>query len=328
MKDTMLPSLISGLLCFVFLLLPLPRAAGKEPVEAPPATEAASERTEPPTEAPTEPQPPFDSATDITLRTQEGELLTLPLDKYLTGVLLAEMPSDFPAAALQAQAIAARTFTLQKISMRKHTDADVCADSACCQGWRSPEGEDCAALEAAVQSTDGLVVTYHDALIDATFFSCDGGRTESALAVWGSDIAYLQSVDSLQSSDSRSYAEEKRFEEAELLELLRAAYPSLELGEAPWFQNLTYTDGGGLATAEVGGVTLTGPELRRLLGLRSTDMTITQQDGSVLISTNGFGHRVGLSQYGAKAMAEAGSDFAEILTHYYRNTALRRLVRG
>ena len=110
--------------------------------------------------------------------------------------------------------------------------------------------------------------------------------------------------------------------------MLRAAYPSLELGDAPWFQNLIYTDGGGLATAEVGGVTLAGSELRRLLGLRSTDMTITQQDGSVLISTNGFGHRVGLSQYGAKAMAEAGSDFVEILTHYYQNTTLRRLVRS
>lgn len=326
MKDSVVPSLISGLLCLLFLLSPLPRAAGAEEKQnetGPAAAPTPSAPAEP--AAPEEALPPFDAATDITLRTPDGTR-TLPLDEYLTGVLLAEMPADFPAAALEAQAIAARTFTLQKISARKHPDADICADSACCQGWRDPEGADCTVFSAAVQSTDGLVVTYDGALIDATFFSCDGGRTESALAVWGSDVAYLQAVDSPESDDSRRYAEEKHFTEQELLELLRAAYPSLEPGAAPWFTGLTYTDGGGLATAEIGGVTLTGPELRRLLGLRSTDMEITQDADGVTIRTQGFGHRVGLSQYGAKAMAEQGCGFEEILTHYYRGTALRRLV--
>ena len=322
MKDSIFPSLISGLLCLVFLVVPLPRAAGADAVEATiAATEAPSESA-----PPEEPLPPFDAATEITLRTADG-LRTLPLDKYLVGVLLAEMPADFPPAALEAQAIAARTFTLQKINARKHSDADICSDSACCQGWLDPEGTNCGALELAVRDTDGLVVTYDDALIDATFFSCDGGRTESALAVWGSNVAYLQAVDSPESDDSRRYAEEKQFSEQELLDLLRAAHPEIAPGDVPWFRDLTYTDGGGLATATIGGVTLTGPELRRLLGLRSTDMEIAQGSGAVTIRTQGFGHRVGLSQYGAKAMAEEGSDFVEILTHYYQGTSIRRLVK-
>ena len=322
MKDSVFPSLISGLLCLVFLVVPLPRAAGADAVEATiAATEAPSESA-----PPEEPLPPFDAATEITLRTADG-LRTLPLDKYLVGVLLAEMPADFPPAALEAQAIAARTFTLQKLNTRKHSDADICSDSACCQGWLDPEGTNCGALELAVRDTDGLVVTYDDALIDATFFSCDGGRTESALAVWGSNVAYLQAVDSPESDDSRRYAEEKQFSEQELLDLLRAAHPEIAPGDAPWFRDLTYTDGGGLATATIGGVTLTGPELRRLLGLRSTDMEIAQGSGVVTIRTQGFGHRVGLSQYGAKAMAEEGSDFVEILTHYYQGTSIRRLVK-
>ena len=322
MKDSVFPSLISGLLCLVFLVVPLPRAAGADAVEATiAATEAPSESA-----PPEEPLPPFDAATEITLRTADG-LRTLPLDKYLVGVLLAEMPADFPPAALEAQAIAARTFTLQKLNARKHSDADICSDSACCQGWLDPEGTNCGALELAVRDTDGLVVTYDDALIDATFFSCDGGRTESALAVWGSNVAYLQAVDSPESDDSRRYAEEKQFSEQELLDLLRAAHPEIAPGDVPWFRDLTYTDGGGLATATIGGVTLTGPELRRLLGLRSTDMEIAQGSGAVTIRTQGFGHRVGLSQYGAKAMAEEGSDFVEILTHYYQGTSIRRLVK-
>lgn len=321
MKDSIFPSLISGLLCLVFLVVPLPRAAGADAVEATiAATEAPSESA-----PPEEPLPPFDAATEITLRTADG-LRTLPLDKYLVGVLLAEMPADFPPAALEAQAIAARTFTLQKLNARKHSDADICSDSTCCQGWLDPEGTNCGALELAVRDTDGLVVTYDDALIDATFFSCDGGRTESALAVWGSNVAYLQAVDSPESDDSRRYAEEKQFSEQELLDLLRAAHPEIAPGDVPWFRDLTYTDGGGLATATIGGVTLTGPELRRLLGLRSTDMEIAQGSGAVTIRTQGFGHRVGLSQYGAEAMAQAGRRFDEILLHYYQGTEIRRLT--
>lgn len=329
MKDSLLPSLISGALCLVFLLLPLPSVYGTDAVAAPtvPAAEQPTEAAAELPSAPPEDTPaPFDAATEIALRTSSG-VQRLSLDKYLIGVLLAEMPADFPPAALQAQAIAARTFTLQKINARKHPDADICADSACCQGWLDPSGSDCSAPESAVQSTDGLVVTYDGTLIDATFFSCDGGRTESALAVWGSDVAYLQAVDSPQSEDSRRYAEERVFTEQELLELLRSAYPDLTPDAVPWFSDLTYTDGGGLAAATVGGVRLSGTELRRLLGLRSTDMEISQSDGHITVSTQGFGHRVGLSQYGAKAMAEAGSDFEEILTHYYQGTAIRRLVR-
>lgn len=317
MKYSKLFAPLAGLLCTVFLLMPLPSATDAPPSEdAAPSTEATQ----------AEELPAFDTETELTLLTAEGTR-TLTLDRYLVGVLLAEMPSDFPAEALAAQAIAARTFALKKAAAHKHPDADVCAESACCQGWTDPSDGDYPTLYAAVRQTDGLVVTYEDELIDATFFSCDGGRTESALAVWGSDIAYLRSVDSPQSADALRYDEEKIFTEDELLAALRAEYPTLSPQDRPWFTDISRTEGGGVDSVTVDGVAIGGTTLRRLLGLRSTDFEITQSDGRVTFSTRGFGHRVGLSQYGAKAMAESGSIFSEILTHYYPTTEIRSLHR-
>ena len=136
----------------------------------------------------------------------DGTVEQKPLDDYLAGVILAEMPASFEEEALKAQAVVSRTYTLRQTARKKHADADICTDPSCCQGWISYEdycaktgddGPDCAQAAAqAVKATDGLVLVYDGALIDATFFSCSGGRTETAVEVWGSDVPYLQSVES------------------------------------------------------------------------------------------------------------------------------------
>lgn len=310
------------LLCFLALLLPYrSRAAALEETGAATAeVSAAAAETAPIEECANS----FDE--DVVLRVKNGEAVQeMTLHEYLVGVLAAEMPSDFPTEALMAQAIASRTFALRKAEAGKHEEADVCTDSACCQGWRAGETE--AAFERAVSQTDGLVVTYQDALIDATFFSCDGGSTEAAAAVWGSDIPYLQAVESPTVEAAPRYSETVEFSAEEFAATLQGAYPELHLTGVPsqWFGEITYTDGGGIDTIEIGGVPVRGTVLRSLLHLRSTDMELEVLADAVRITTRGFGHRVGLSQYGAKAMAEAGSSFEEILTHYYQDCALREL---
>ena len=270
-----------------------------------------------------------DSSYTLLVKTPEG-IAELNLTAYLQGVLLAEMPADFPAEALKAQAIAARTFALRKADAAKHPDAHVCSESSCCQGWLPPEHCDEVTqqrLSAAVAATDGLVLTYEGRLIDATFFSCSGGRTEQAAAVWGTDIPYLQAVDSPGEETAPVYEELQTFPAAEFQSRLLQSYPLAVLSSSPegWITQVHYTPGGGIDRLSIGGIELRGTELRRLFGLRSTRLQISVSEDAVSFRSYGYGHRVGLSQYGARAMAEDGKSCEEILLYYYRGTELRKL---
>ena len=272
---------------------------------------------------------PFDEAVTLRVLTEDG-VEELTLREYLVGVLLAEMPADFPTEALKAQAIASRTFALRQAQAKKHEGADICTDPACCQGYltEAPE-EDLSRLTEAVEATDGLVMTYADGLIDATFFSCSGGRTEDAAAVWGGDIPYLHSVESPGEEDAPRYTETVMVGAEAFSETLCTAYPEANLSGSPngWFGVCSRTDGGGIEPIFIGGTAVSGAKLRSLFPLRSTNITFSvTEEGEIAITTYGFGHRVGLSQYGAKAMAEAGAGFDEILTHYYDGAAVTRLL--
>lgn len=265
----------------------------------------------------------FDAS--VTLRVLCGQTVReMPLDEYLSGVLFAEMPERFASEALKAQAVASRTFALRQAHAGKHTNADICTDAACCQGWLDPSEAPSVFAEAVAQ-TDGLVVTYQNELIDATYFSSSGGRTEAAVAVWGGDVPYLQSVD----SPDTDAADSTVLSAADFAAVFRAAYSDAELSGAPetWFGAAYYTAGGGIDRIRIGGVEVRGTALRSLLGLRSTDIRISVADDCITFATNGYGHRVGMSQYGADAMAKNGSDFEEILCHYYRNTEIKQLSR-
>ncbi len=248
----------------------------------------------------------------------------ISLYEYLIGVVSAEMPNSFPLEALKAQAIAARTFALRQANTEKHRNADVCISTDCCQGWSSSPNEN--AIQAVAQ-TDGLVITYQDELIDATYFSCCANRTEAAVAVWGGEIPYLQSVESADSSTAPRYMEEVILDTDYFSQVLTAAYPNIQLSapSSQWLGKITYTKGGGIDTAIIGGVEISGTSLRSLFSLRSTDINFKITDGEIKITTYGFGHRVGMSQYGAKAMAENSCDFDEILLHYYQDVEICRL---
>lgn len=252
----------------------------------------------------------------------------MELEEYITGVVMAEMPASFEPEALKAQAVVARTYAMRRYELsRKHEGGGICTDPACCQGYVSPEafgaGEGEEKIRNAVSGTAGLVLRYDGELIDATYFSCSGGTTEDAVAVWGSDVPYLQSTDSPGEEYASAFAS-VRYLDAETfcaaLGIPAEHYRDIGL--------TTYTSGGGVDTMEIGGRPFSGTELRRLLSLPSTMMEITPSEDGVMIYTKGYGHRVGMSQYGADAMARSGADFREILTHYYAGVTVEPYSAG
>ncbi len=275
-----------------------------------------------PTEETTVSSGPEKSAVITLLR--EGETSSVDLEDYITGVVLAEMPAAFEMEALKAQAVVARTFALKKAGASKHPNADVCADPGCCQAYlpvseylsAGGKKEDAEKVVRAVADTKGKVLTYQGQLIEATYFSCSGGRTEDAAAVWGSDVPYLQSVDSPGEEKATHYTDTVTYTAKEFLVRLQLPEGKISIDA------VSYTDGGGVDQMTVNGKTYSGTQLRKLLGLRSTAFMITVVGDSTVITTKGFGHRVGMSQYGADAMAVQGSLYPEILEHYYPGTVL------
>lgn len=264
----------------------------------------------------------------ILVRSPEGTLTQMGMDAYLTGVLLAEMPVSFEPEAMKAQAVAARTYARKAgVTGGKHGDGSICTESSCCQAYCSPEAflarggteEAVDKVRKAVTDTSGYVLTYEGELIEATYFSCSGGSTEDAAAVWGTDFPYLQAVSSPGEEAAAYFTDTVTFTPEEFKNLLGA-----ELSGDPrtWFTITTYTEGGGVAGMTIGGIVYKGTQLRALLGLRSTAFTVETGPNEIVITTRGYGHRVGMSQYGADAMAVTGSSYEEILAHYYPGTTL------
>lgn len=247
----------------------------------------------------------------------------MELETYITAVVLGEMPASFETDALRAQAVAARTYTLKRcIEGHRHGANTICTDYTCCQAYKDPsdyisEGGSPEAVEKvrqAVADTDGEVLVYDGSLIVATYFSCAGDATEDAVAVWGEDYPYLRSVDSPGEQDAVYYTDSKCFTPEQLTTALELP---LEGAVESWFGQISYTSGGGVDTMVIGGKTFRGTQLRSLLELRSAAFTVSVENGQILFRTKGFGHRVGMSQYGANAMAKSGKDYRQILTHYY-----------
>lgn len=244
----------------------------------------------------------------------------MELEAYIAGVVLGEMPAEFESEALKAQAVASRTFTLRSVQRgNKHQDVDVCTDASCCQAYLSMDdytGTDTHRQRVlnAVKDTAGQVITYQGNLIEATYFSCSGGKTEDAVAVWGTPVPYLQSVDSPGEEIASVYETTTTLSVSAFMKMLGIQDVNLLSNDDI---SITYTAGEGVETLRIGSHTYSGTQARVLLNLRSTNFTVEKQDDAIQIVTRGYGHRVGMSQYGAEAMAIAGCNYEEILMHYY-----------
>ena len=275
--------------------------------------------------------PTADSEIQVKVQMGDGEILTLPLDKYLWRVVAAEMPASFELEALKAQAAAARTYTFSKLGKAppSHPEADVCTDITCCQAYLDPAeaernwGEQAEAYGAkittAVTATDGIAILYQGQPIQAVFFSSAAGRTVDAVEVWGNAVPYLTGVDSPEGDEVPNYHSTAVFSLEEFKSKVLAQYPDADLSGDPsaWFQHIVPNSAGGVEQLELGGVTISGSDLRTLLGLRSAVFTVSADSEKVSFSVTGYGHGVGMSQYGANALAKEGKTYDEILKWYY-----------
>lgn len=267
----------------------------------------------------------------VSVRFPDNRIEQMDMDSYLTGVVLGEMPADFEPEALKAQAVAARTYTAKAVDTGgKHGDGSLCTDPGCCQAYVSEENylghggteEGLEKVRGAVLDTSGCVLTYEGELIEATYFSCSGGSTEEAAAVWGTEYPYLQAVDSPGEENAAHYSDTICFTTAQFQEKTGC---QLTGDPGSWFVTEAYTPGGGIKVMVICGERYTGTQLRRLLGLPSTAMSITAAGDTITVVTKGYGHRVGMSQYGADAMAATGNTYSEILSYYYPGTQLEKL---
>lgn len=267
----------------------------------------------------------------IPLLQTDGTVCSVDMQTYVIGVVLSEMPAQFEPEALKAQAVVARTYTLRRmLSGGKHENAWVCTDPACCQAFCSVEEyitkggtkESVDKVISAVQDTGDLIVTYDSKPIEATYFSCSGGSTEDAKAVWGTEIPYLTATDSPGEEQASHYSDTVTFTVEGFFSLLGRRKTEIS---GSWPEKVTYTAGGGVDQIQICGISYSGTQMRQKLGLRSTAFSLSVSGNCVTVTTRGYGHRVGMSQYGADAMAVQGKTFPEILSHYYRGTTLESM---
>lgn len=279
-----------------------------------------------------------DKQTMIRVKTGEAQVVEMTMEDYLWSVTAAEMPATFEEEALKAQAVTARTYARRKMEVgeERHTDADVCTDITCCQAFITKEqaaalwGEQAAQhtekIHSAVEQTDGEVVTYQGQPIQAVFFSSASGSTEDAVAVWGNSVPYLVPVDSPEGENVPNYHTSAVFTADEFREKFMAAYPQADLSGLPtgWIQNKSATQSGRVGEITVGGVTVKGTELRSLFGLRSTCFSVETGEETVTFQVTGYGHGVGMSQYGANTLAQQGKTYIDILKWYYTGVEVEK----
>lgn len=255
------------------------------------------------------------------------------LDEYLYNVVSAEMPADFNEEALKAQAVVARTYTIYKITSdsKKHENADICDSSNCCQAWISKEDRlarwdenvretNWNKIVNAVKATQGKIITYGNKPINAFFHSNSGGTTEIPLNVWGgSGYPYLQVVQTSGEEEYSQYSSEAIFTKDEFVSKIKEKYNNLEINynDKNCIEITEKTDGGRVRTLKVGNVNLSGVEARTILGLRSANFTFEILENSIKFSVIGYGHGVGMSQTGADALAKQGSNYEDIIKHFY-----------
>jgi len=266
---------------------------------------------------------------------KEKKLCSLTLEDYLISVVAGEMPASFELEALKAQAVAARTFTAKRMrnlggsGCGDHTGADVCTSSAHCQAycsvedmktkWGSSFDENYAKIKNAVDETGGQILTYNGKPIDAIYHSNSGGMTEDVENVYAQALPYLRSVSSPGEESFNKYTGEVTVSISEFIEIIEQRRSGVRLSQSGLsgeVQILSHFESGRVDKIKVGNAEFTGKDFRSMFGLNSTNFTISIEN-EVKFTTKGFGHGVGMSQAGADAMAQSGSDYKEILHHYY-----------
>lgn len=273
----------------------------------------------------------FKYVTNNTIRVKDektGVITEMPFEEYVKGVVAGEMPATFELEALKAQAVASRSYAMYQMTATKDKDYDVLnttanqvylTDQQLKENWKEEYSEKINKVKEAVAQTSGEYLTYNNQVINAMFFSTSVGATENSEEVFVSALPYLRSVDSVWDEDSPVYTDTYTFS-------LEDFYNKLNL---PFNQILNIevtskTSTGRTRTLKINGTEINGRDLATKLNLRSNYFNIIQNENNVTITTKGFGHGVGMSQYGANGMAKEGYKYDQILKHYYQNTEIKK----
>ena len=267
------------------------------------------------------------------LVSETGKVVTLETEEYLCGVVAAEMPASFEKEALKAQAVAARSYAVNRKNnpVSEHPEADVCTDCSHCKAYKTPEelakmwGEDkekyLTKIRDAVFSTTGEVVKYNGEVALAVFHSQSGnGRTESSKDVWGGEVPYLVSVESPGEENSPNFYSTVTVSFEEFKEKISVSYPNVVIKSVQDIGETEESDGGSVKYINIAGTKISGKDIRQIFGLRSACFEVETDGNTVIFNVMGYGHGVGMSQYGANIMAQEGADYKQILTHYYTGT--------
>ena len=269
---------------------------------------------------------------------KDGSVVPVSMAEFLPGVLSGEMPAAFHEAALRAQAVAGRTYILSRLDSEKaaHPQADVCTDPGCCQAWDSEErmrekwGADFeryyGKIRAAVRDTDGACLFWEGEPILACFHSSSAAVTENSAAVWSGALPYLVSVTSPETAqDVPNYITTVELSCEAFREKIWSEYPGADLSGEPagWLGEVRREQSGRVESVIIGGIRAEAETLRSLFSLRSAAFTAEYTGAGFRFTVTGYGHGVGMSQYGANVMAARGSTWQEILQHYYPGAELK-----
>ncbi len=265
----------------------------------------------------------------------ENMVHELPLEEYIYSVVAAEMPATFETEALKAQAVAARSYALHRKENPSpdHPGACVCTDYTHCKAYKSKEELDSqwkenssdyeTKIKNAVYSTQGEIITYNGEVALAVFHSQAGsGRTESSKDVWGGDVPYLVSVESHGEQTAPNFYSTVTVPFDEFKKKITEFNPAVIIESYDQIGKIEKSDGGNVKTIQIGGEQISGKDMRQIFNLRSSCFTVNADDEKVTFQVTGYGHGVGMSQYGANTMAKEGFSYIDILTHYYSGTQI------
>jgi stage II sporulation protein D len=265
--------------------------------------------------------------------TKKQEMVEIPLEDYVVGVVAAEMPADFGDEALKAQAVAARTFYFaRRLSPCEQAhDAEICNSTHCqvymskedrMNSWSKSEGEkNWDKIVNNVNATKGEVLVYNGEIAKhPQFFAISSGKTENSIDVFADDVPYLKSIDSPGEEIAKKYENVIKVKNEEFISKINKVYPKVKLDEKNLKSEINIssrTDGGGVKEIKIGNISISGVEFRKVFNINSTNFTLEFESSAVKIDCKGYGHGVGMSQWGANVMAKAGNGYKEILKHYY-----------
>ena len=255
----------------------------------------------------------------------KDEIIEISVNDYLIGVVAAEMPSEFEIEALKSQAVAARTYLINKGKCQLYNGSDICTDSTHCQAYKSYENlkkqwgndfrKNYKKIASAVYETKDEIMVYENQPISAVFHSTSSGRTENSEDVWSKTVPYLRSVESSDDINSPKYLSEVKISIKEFKNKLSEKY-KIDFSDT-LIGDITRTEGGSVDYILIGNTSFRGTEIRSIFSLNSANFTIDVKNDDVIFTVYGYGHGVGMSQYGANFMAKSGYNYVEILKKYY-----------